>query len=200
MDGEKQSRNAWSFWEDTVTGSVKARTLGEGKRFDAIFKFHKVMTGDGSEENEWKEEVLAEMETVLIDAPPLGDEALAYVDKHGDVARIYLNSMLEFETLNHVVFTVAHEFAHIWLKHHRGEGSIAQQTAPGTEHKDKPHEKEADKLAEKWGFKRPKGKGWIEKTILAYAGRLKSKREQKRFAAAMGRNASASSRLSISTD
>ena len=48
MDGEKQSRNAWSFWEETVTGSVKARTLGEGKRFDAIFKFHKVMTGDGS--------------------------------------------------------------------------------------------------------------------------------------------------------
>lgn len=186
MDGEKQSRNAWSFWEDTVMGSIKARTLGEGKRLDAIFKFHKVMIGDGSEENEWKEQVLAEMETVLIDAPPLANVALSHTDQHGDGARIYLSPMLEFESLNRVVFTVAHEFAHIWLKHHRGEGNIAQHTAPGTEHKDLPHEKESDELAEKWGFNRPKGHGWFDKTILAHAHGLKSKREKKQFAAAMG--------------
>jgi hypothetical protein len=32
MDEEKQSRNALSFWEDTVMESIKARTLRGGKR------------------------------------------------------------------------------------------------------------------------------------------------------------------------
>ena len=101
------------------------------------------------------------------------------------VARIYLNPMLEFETLNYVAFTVAHEFAHIWLKHHRGEGSMAQHAAPGAEQKDMPHEKEADDLAEKWGFKRPRG-CWFEKTAMDYSRGLKSRRERKQLAAALG--------------
>src|SRR5450631_1471629 len=96
---DKQSRDAGSFWEGTVMRSIRARTLRDGKRFDAVFKFYKVMmTGDGSEENDRNEDVLAEMETALIDAPPLRHEGLAYVDKHGDLARIYLNPMLEFES------------------------------------------------------------------------------------------------------
>jgi hypothetical protein len=48
-----------------------------------------------------------------------------------------------------------------------------------------PHEKEADELAEKWGFKRPKVYGWFEKAILAYADGLKSKGERKQLAAAL---------------
>jgi len=165
-------------------GSIKAHTLRNGKRFDAISKFYRVMSGEGPGENYWKEDFLVEMETVLIETPPLRQVALSYVDKHGDVARIYLNPMLEFESLNRVVFTVAHEFAHISLKHHRGEGTIGC-TAPDTEHKDMPHEKEADELAGKWGFKRPKGNSWIDKTILAYARGLKAERTKRQFISAM---------------
>jgi len=185
-DEKKQPRDACSFWDGTIIGSCWARTLGPGKRLDAVLEFHKVMmTGGGSGENGWKKEALAGMETVLIDAPPLRVQGEAYADTHGDVARIYLSPMLEFESPSCVVFTVAHEFAHVWLKHHRGEGSIAHPPAPGAEQNDMPHEKEADELAEQWGFKRPEVYSWFEEAILAYADGLKSKGEREQLAAAL---------------
>ena len=80
---------------------------------------------------------------------------------------VYLSPMLELESQWRVDFTVAHEIAHLVLKHHEPENP--QMALHGETHQTRPAELAADTLAELWGFKRPKRMGVYDKMLVRAA-------------------------------
>jgi hypothetical protein len=148
--------NKFTWYDKNVIASIKAGSIPQGQRLLAVDTWWKAMHAVGKDEDMWKEQDLVSMEDVCIWGPALGDLGQAFIPKQeAGIPVVYLSPMLEFESLPEVVHTVAHEFAHIFLKHHRGEGSVAEAKAAheaGKSHKELPHELEADALAAKWGF------------------------------------------------
>jgi hypothetical protein len=74
----------------------------------------------------------------------------------GDRLLLYLSPRLEAKPQSEVDFTVAHEFAHVSLGHHRPDGTTVPSDAIVHSHEDVPSEQETDRLAESWGFALPK--------------------------------------------
>jgi len=76
-----------------------------------------------------------------------------------EAAFIYLSPALESQRQARVDFTVAHEFAHVVLGHHRPDSKdvllTTAQSAKITEHHEAPAEIKADALTESWGFTVP---------------------------------------------
>lgn len=161
--------NIYTWFGKTVEASIKAGGLQGGKRLKAVFRFFK--GGKTVEQRELMEEHLAPMEPVFIWAPILSISGLAYTNNHADgQAMIYLSPLLEFEPMPYVVHTVAHEFAHISLGHHRGEGSIPQNTKD-MQHHERPCEIETNELVARWGF--PDGKPkFMKRLVKSYAKEL----------------------------
>jgi hypothetical protein len=78
-----------------------------------------------------------------------------------DAIFVYLSPKLEQESQAQVDFTVAHEFAHVILKHYdyRVRQTVTDEQAKELRsHQEFPDEKAADKLATTWGFRREKEK------------------------------------------
>jgi len=63
---------------------------------------------------------------------------------------IYLDPSLETDTLEQVTFTVAHEFAHVFLKH-IGHPAVSNEMP----YDERFQEWEANELAKSWGFYNP---------------------------------------------
>jgi hypothetical protein len=74
----------------------------------------------------------------------------------GDRMFLYLSPRLEKLPQREVDFTVAHEFAHVALGHYKPGATAHPAGAVIERHEDAPTEQDADRLAESWGFPRPK--------------------------------------------
>ncbi len=96
-------------------------------------------------------EALDRMPQVTIFAPPINHAGHAL--RIPTNCMVYLSPTLEFEQQWKVNFTVAHEFAHVVLGHHRAGNR--QMKIKADRHADRPAEKAADDLAESWGFRKP---------------------------------------------
>jgi len=82
---------------------------------------------------------------------------------------VYLSPELELESQEQVNFTVAHEFAHVVLKH----SSLCWNPEQG-----KRDEQTADDLAKEWGFERPEQPYKINKEMFTvYRNYLASRAE-----------------------
>jgi hypothetical protein len=99
-------------------------------------------------------------EDVLDNLPPLTVFApsavlLGHVLPHGtgDSLFVYLSPRLESKSQTEVDFTVAHEFAHVVLGHYMPGATNHPPGVVVQGHGDVPSEKDADRLAESWGFK-----------------------------------------------
>jgi IrrE N-terminal-like domain len=83
-------------------------------------------------------------QNLVIFAPGSDLYGQTWVSSYPYLRYMYLALRLEDETPEEVEFTIAHEFAHIYL-HHGARATPDNQA-----------EFEADNLAEHWGFKKPK--------------------------------------------
>lgn len=71
---------------------------------------------------------------------------------------LYLAPSLERKSQSEVDFTVAHEFAHVVLEHYKPGATTIPPDAVVQRHEHAPSERDADGLAESWGFARPKAR------------------------------------------
>jgi hypothetical protein len=144
------------WWVNTVTASVKASVL-DGRRLDALNDLCptmcKALNG------------LSKLPRVFILAPNIITSGQVLPSLEGDIeAILYLSPTLEFESQEFINYIVAHEFAHLHLGHYLKPPEVV---TPGVAHEDHSDEKAADELAAKWGFSRPEGKTWMERTLYA---------------------------------
>ena len=166
--------NQFNWWDNNIQASLKAGALRLGKRFDGVINFYKVMTRwDGDDKS--NEEILVALPKTLIWTPALPHAGQVFRPNMaaGFDAIMYLSPSLEFESQAFINHTVAHEFAHVHLGHHVGEGSI-QLAKAGIKHGDQQHEREADALAAEWRFKRVKDT-WMSRTMIAFAKSIAGK-------------------------
>ena len=91
---------------------------------------------------------------ILIFAPDknLGGESYDLQAYEVDRVLVYLSPDLQNEPCDQVRQTVAHELAHVVLGH-------SEEPAPNARVVGKIQERQADELAEQWGFPRPAGQG-----------------------------------------
>jgi hypothetical protein len=73
----------------------------------------------------------------------------------GDSIFVYLAPRLEMKSQREVDFTVAHEFAHIVLRHYKPCATTHTPDVAVRSHADAPSEQDADGLAVSWGFDKP---------------------------------------------
>jgi hypothetical protein len=182
--------NQFTWWDENIMASIKPGGLTPGKRFEGIVNFYKVMTKRDAQTDDTKEDILAAMPKTFIWAPSLTHAGQVFRSNmaNGFDATMYLSPNLEFEPQPYINFVVAHEFAHIALRHHQGGGSM-QEAKHDVEHRNQPHEQDADALAESWGFKRTNDK-WLNRVIVEFAKSLRNKpRLRKKFVETLGINA-----------
>lgn len=132
-------------------------------------------------------EVLNALPPITIFTPSLLTFGQALTIRGGPM--VYLCPNLEFESQKYVDFVVAHEFAHIALRHHvRGNEQMAMTAE---KYENRPAEKAADALAVSWGFKRPRGKSRFAKMVVAFGNsKALSKNDPKSFSEASTRASS----------
>lgn len=120
------------------------------KRFKAVLHVcGKIFLQDDDAQN-----VFASMPVVTFYTPSLNTAGQVKSMVRGVL--VYLAPTLEYNSQRDVNFVVAHELAHVFLRHH--EKNNQQMKEQAEEYADRPSEKAADALAEKWGFpKRKKG-------------------------------------------
>jgi len=69
---------------------------------------------------------------------------------------MYISPLMEMYAHGEIEFTIAHEFAHVALKHMWSLNAAREMgTFKDATYGDAPSEIEADKLAESWGFTKP---------------------------------------------
>jgi hypothetical protein len=73
-----------------------------------------------------------------------------------DPVFVYLSPLLEKKSQREVNYVVAHEFAHVALGHYKPGATVLPAGAVIERHEDAPTEQDTDRLAESWGFPRPK--------------------------------------------
>ncbi len=95
------------------------------------------------------EEVFVSMPTFSILAPDAKVDGAVYRPVPEIV--IYFSPSLEDESQEKVDFTVAHEFAHIYLRHHEEDESMITWIP----YLEQPTEVEADELVRQWGYTVP---------------------------------------------
>ncbi len=163
-----------SFMRDTVLTSLAlgwmhndALTL---KRYSAACYFHA--------RADWTDETLEALPPIILFAPSLSIVGKATLTPGSASPMIYLCPTLEFETVKHVNFTFAHEVAHIALGHHV-IGNEEMESGIGLQWRDRPAEKSADALAQKWGFKEPRKSRRLDR-LAVFGSSMLSVREAKK--------------------
>lgn len=79
---------------------------------------------------------------------------------------VHLSGNAEYDSIPRLRYLIAHEFAHLILKHH--ELPRGHRAHEGMTHEKKPVEIAAVKLAAKWGFHKPRGFYAITNMIECY--------------------------------
>ncbi len=121
-----------NWFNECLLASVKRKWVTAGKRLLALELLYRTIPT-----------VLDQTPTTVIFAPNAG--GLCTVVPNAEVM-VYLSPELEIESQEQVTFTVAHEFAHVVLKHSPLCWNLDQS---------KQDEQAADDLAKAWGFERP---------------------------------------------
>jgi hypothetical protein len=124
-----------NWFNDSLLPSVKCKWATEGKRCRALELLYRTIP-----------DVLDKTPRTAIFAPDVNTGGL-YTDAPFAEVMVYLSPELELESQEQVNFTVAHEFAHVVLKHSFLCWNPEQS---------KSNEQRADSLAKEWGFERPK--------------------------------------------
>jgi hypothetical protein len=131
------------WFNDTLLASVKMKWVLEGKRCRALMHLYKTIPS-----------VLDKTPVTAIFAPDAGG---LYTQPAHAEAIIYLAPELEIESQEQVNFTVAHEFAHVVLRH----SFMCWNSKQGQS-----DEQAADALASEWGFERPTEPYKVNKEML----------------------------------
>ena len=121
-----------NWFNECLLASVKRKWVTEGKRLLALETLYRKIP-----------DVLDQTPRTAIFAPTTGGLCTGVPDAE---VMVYLSSELEIESHEQVIFTVAHEFAHVVLKHSPLCWNPDQS---------KRDEQAADDLANEWGFERP---------------------------------------------
>jgi hypothetical protein len=138
--------------ESSVSTSMRAGWLTDGKRFKALCHVYKKVDWD----------ILNALPPMTLYAPRFEYAGCVY-QRTPTGLFIYFSPMLEFESQRRVDFVAAHEIAHAVLRHH--EPGNVQMAEPAACYAKRPAELAADALAESWGFKRLKRDGRFEKLL-----------------------------------
>jgi hypothetical protein len=136
-------RKDMNWFNESLMSSVKLKWVTEGKRCRALELLYRTIS-----------DVLDQTPRTAIFAPEPG--GLCTGVPLADVM-VYLSPDLEIESQEQVDFTVAHEFAHVVLKHSPLCWDPEQS---------KKNEQTADGLARAWGFERPEQPYKINKEML----------------------------------
>ncbi len=123
-----------NWFQQSLLSSIKRKWVTEGKRCQALELLYRTIP-----------DVLDQTPRTAIFAPDTDTGGL-YTDAPFAEVMVYLSPALEHESQEQVNFTVAHEFAHVVLKHSPLCWNPAQS---------KKDEQTADDLAKAWGFERP---------------------------------------------
>jgi hypothetical protein len=134
---------AQDWFNDSLLASVKVKWVTEGKRCRALMQLYNKIP-----------DVLDETPVTAIFAPDAG--GLCTRASCAEIM-IYLAPELELESQEQVNFTVAHEFAHVVLKHSFLIWNLEQNRCD---------EQMADNIAKEWGFERPKQPYKVNKEML----------------------------------
>jgi hypothetical protein len=143
--------------ENSLFRSIREGWLTKGRRSKAVFH----VLGNLSSENI--------LPTMTIHAPEFHSMGCVHQSTPSGVF-MYLSPTLEFESQGRVDFVVAHEFAHVVLRHH--EPGNEQAALKADTYQNRPAEVAANALAESWGFKRSKRDGKFGKLLQWIAGEL----------------------------
>ena len=122
-----------NWFNNSLLPSVKRKWVTEGKRCQALTLLYRTIP-----------DVLDKTPRTAIFAP---DASGLYTDAPFAEVMVYLSPELELESQEQVNFTVAHEFAHVVLKH---------SLLCWNPERSKRNEQTTDRLAKEWGFERPK--------------------------------------------
>ena len=123
-----------NWFQQSLLPSVKRKWVTEGKRCRALELLYRTIP-----------DVLDQTPPTAIFAPDTDTGGL-YTDAPFAEVMVYLSPDLEHESQGQVNFTVAHEFAHVVLKH----SPLCWNPEQGQS-----DEQKADDLAKEWGFVRP---------------------------------------------
>lgn len=146
-----------NWFDDSLLASAKRKWVTEGKRCQALELLYRTIP-----------DVLDQTPRTAIFAPD-ADAGGLYTDAPFAGVMVYLSPELELESQEQVNFTVAHEFAHLVLKHsalcwNRKQSQDDEQAADG--------------LAREWGFERPSQPYKVNKEMLTvYRDYLASRAE-----------------------
>jgi hypothetical protein len=102
------------------------------------------------------EDVLDSLPPLVVFAPSATKLGELKPFRLGERLLLYLSPRLEAKSQREVDFTVAHEFAHVSLRHQQPGATAVPPDAVVQSHEDAPLEQDADRLAESWGFALPK--------------------------------------------
>jgi len=123
-----------NWFQQSLLPSVKRKWVTEGKRCRALELLYRTIP-----------DVLDQTPRTAIFAPDTDTGGL-YTDAPFAEVMVYLSPDLEHESQEQVNFTVAHEFAHVVLKH----------SPLCWNHEQSRHDEQTvDRLAKEWGFDRP---------------------------------------------
>jgi hypothetical protein len=134
----------YTWFDDTVIESRKSGHLSRGKRLEAVLQFFKHMNLNTTG-------VLDNMPVSTIFAPAVGIMG-SCGGNHMNKNVIYLSPYMEFESKPEVLHSVAHEFAHLYLRHHENLTVDLDKT-----YDEQRHEIEVEELLTVWGIKAPQG-------------------------------------------
>lgn len=98
------------------------------------------------------QEVIDDLPPLTLFAPSAALFGRVFPFGGGNALFVYLAPNLERKSQREVDFTVAHEFAHVVLGHYKSDATIIPADAVVRSRGDVPSEKEANRLAESWGF------------------------------------------------
>lgn len=132
-----------NWFNDSLLASVKRKWVTEGKRCQALELLYRTIP-----------DVLDKIPQTAIFAP---DASGLCTGAPFAELMVYLSPELEIESQEQVNFTVAHEFAHVALKHSPLCWNLEQS---------KRDEHATDALAKEWGFERPKQPHKVNKEML----------------------------------
>jgi len=157
--------NPYQWFDECVLPAIKHGHLS-GKRLEGVLKVWAALTKMDEE---------PDLPAVRFFAPQLGTLGLAMPQSVFDAPIIYLNPVLEMETLGFVGHVVAHEIAH----HTHGHLRL------GDENWMERREAEANATAAAWGFAAKSQPQFLFKTVESYI-KNKGTRARRWMAQALG--------------
>jgi hypothetical protein len=170
---------AHEWFKAVIVNSRENGILIEGKRVEAVFRFWaKTLKQEMCDKKDF------DLPLVTFLAPPLAYLGWALQEMPTENV-IYLSPNLEFESLNKVTHTVAHEVAHVALGHNV-DGAIGE--CDGIEYNKRPHEVAANRLAADWGFPEIGGGYFLHKVVRQYAEKGLGARTEKWMRIQLGLN------------